>query len=240
MARWKPIRGQRTSPRRDKWPFPTGAIRGLSMLALDGIAASLRPSSARSSTSLTSESGMSELFRRQMIDYVRYHRDPRNGLMHVIGIVFLFLGAVLPLSLWQFDAFGLKISLGAILTLPVLLYWLLLDAALGAGILAFAVLFLAAAMLIVGHVHGIALWTLFAALIILGFASQAVGHQVFERNKPSLLDHPAHLWLGPMFVMAKLYMALGFRPAIADLIKPDWSPHPNGSEPLQSDQHSHT
>jgi uncharacterized membrane protein YGL010W len=224
---------------RDKWPLERGPIRGLSMLALDGIAPSLRPSIERSSTSLTSESDMSDLFRRQMIDYVEYHRDPRNGLMHVIGIIFLFLGAVLPLSLWQFDAFGLKISLGAILTLPVLVYWLLLDAALGAGILAFAVLLLAAAMMIVDHVHGIVLWALFAALIVLGFAAQAIGHQVFERNKPSLLDHPAHLWLGPMFVMAKLYMALGFRPSVADLIAPGWSPDQRRSEQLQSDQHSH-
>jgi hypothetical protein len=74
-------------------------IRGLSMPVLDDIAQSLRPSIERSSTSLTSECGMSDLFRRQMIDYVEYHRDPRNGLLHVIGIVFLFLGAVLPLSL---------------------------------------------------------------------------------------------------------------------------------------------
>jgi uncharacterized membrane protein YGL010W len=182
---------------------------------------------------------MSDLFRRQMIDYVEYHRDPRNGLMHVIGIILLFSGAVLPLSLLQFDVIGLKISLGAILTLPVLLYWLLLDAALGAGILAFAVLFLAADMIIVEHVHGAALWALFAVLIVLGFTAQAVGHQVFERNKPSLLDHPAHLWLGPMFVMAKLYMAFGFRPSIADLIAPAWSSHQLRSEQLQSDQHSH-
>jgi uncharacterized membrane protein YGL010W len=74
---------------------------------------------------------------------------------------------------------------------------------------------------------------------VLGFTAQAVGHQVFERNKPSLLNHPAHLWLGPMFVMAKLYMALGFRPAVADLIAPDWSTHRRRSEQLQGDQHSH-
>jgi uncharacterized membrane protein YGL010W len=175
---------------------------------------------------------MSDLFRRQMTDYVEYHRDPRNGLMHVIGIVLLFLGAVLPLSLWQFDAFGLKISLGAILVAPVLVYWLLLDAALGAGVLAFAVLFLAADMVIVAHVDGVALWVLFAVLIVFGFVSQAVGHQVFERNKPSLLDHPAHLWLGPMFAMAKLYMTLGLRPSIADIIAPNWSAHSRPQEPL--------
>ncbi|WP_315755155.1 MULTISPECIES: Mpo1-like protein [unclassified Bradyrhizobium] len=180
---------------------------------------------------------MNAMFRRQMVDYVEYHRDPRNGLMHVFGIILLFMGAVLPLSLWHFDAFGIRIGLGAVLALPVLLYWLLLDAALGAGILAFAVLFLAAAMMIADHVHGVAFWALFAALIIFGFVSQTVGHKVFERNNPSLLDHPAHLFLGPMFVMAKLYMALGLRPSVADLIAPNWSPDRLASDRLQGDQH---
>ncbi|MDU6243848.1 MAG: Mpo1-like protein, partial [Bradyrhizobium sp.] len=79
---------------------------------------------------------------------------------------------------------------------------------------------------------------LFAALVILGLVSQAVGHRLFERNNPSLLDHPAHLFLGPMFVMAKLYMALGFRPSVADLVAPSWSSDRLGSDPLQGDQHS--
>jgi len=91
--------------------------------------------------------------------------------------------------------------------------------------------------MIVDHIHGTALWTLVAGLIILGLIAQAVGHQVFEGNKPSLLDHPAHLWLGPMFVMAKLYMALGFRPSVAGLIAPTWSPEQLASDRLQGDQH---
>jgi uncharacterized membrane protein YGL010W len=181
---------------------------------------------------------MNDMFRRQMMDYVEYHRDPRNGLMHVVGIVFLFLGVMLPLSLWHFDALGLRISLGAIMALPVLAYWLLLDTAIGAGVLAFAVVLLAVAMMIVDHVHGTALWALFAGLIILGFTAQAVGHQVFERNKPSLLDHPAHLWLGPMFVTAKLYMAVGLQPSVAGIIARTWSPEQLASERLQGDQHS--
>jgi len=180
---------------------------------------------------------MNAMFRRQMVDYVEYHRDPRNGLMHVLGITLLFLGAVLPLSLWHFDAFGIRIGLGAVLVLPMLFYWLLLDAALGAGILAFAVVYLAVAMMIADHVHGIALWGLFAALVICGLISQAVGHKVFERNNPSLLDHPAHFFLGPMFVMAKLYMAFGFRPSVADLIAANCSSDQYASGRIQGDQH---
>jgi len=56
-------------------------------------------------------------------------------------------------------------------------------------------------------------------LIVIGLGLQAVGHQLFERRQPALLDNPPHLLLGPMFVMAKLFIALGFRHDLAAIIQ---------------------
>jgi uncharacterized membrane protein YGL010W len=64
------------------------------------------------------------------------------------------------------------------------------------------------------------MWSMFAVLTVLGVAAQIVGHQVFERRQPALVDNPSHLLLGPMFVMAKLFIALGFRPDLAAIIAP--------------------
>jgi uncharacterized membrane protein YGL010W len=47
---------------------------------------------------------------------------------------------------------------------------------------------------------------------------------VFELRKPSMADHPAHFLLGPMFVMAKLFVALGFRDDLAAIIGPSSGP----------------
>jgi uncharacterized membrane protein YGL010W len=165
---------------------------------------------------------MSDLFRRQLIDYVEYHRDPLNGLMHVVGIVCLFLAAVLPLSLWHIDAFGVGIRLSLVMAVPVLIYWLLLDVALGTAILGAAVLLLSFATFIVEHVGTTTMWSIFAALVVVGVSAQAIGHQVFERRKPSLVDNPTHLLLGPPFVMAKLFITLGFRRDLAAIITPTW------------------
>jgi uncharacterized membrane protein YGL010W len=49
---------------------------------------------------------------------------------------------------------------------------------------------------------------------------QIVGHAQFEHRKPALLDNPMHLLIGPMFVMAKLVVALGFRPDLARIVHP--------------------
>ena len=94
---------------------------------------------------------MSSYFRRQLADYVEYHRDPWNCAMHVFGIVFLFLAAVLPLSLWSITVFGIQTSAATIAVVPVLIYWFLLDFALGAAILGAAVVLLSAAAVIVSH-----------------------------------------------------------------------------------------
>jgi uncharacterized membrane protein YGL010W len=162
---------------------------------------------------------MNSYFKRQLSDYVTYHRDPKNCALHVFGIMFLFLAAVLPLSLWPVNVASVQINMAAVMALPVLMYWLLLDAAVGAGILCAAVLLLALATTIVNYTSPVGIWSISAVLSVVGVAFQIIGHRVFERRQPALLDNPSHLLLGPMFVMAKLYVALGFRRDLAGIIE---------------------
>jgi uncharacterized membrane protein YGL010W len=169
---------------------------------------------------------MTAYFRRQLADYVEYHRDPLNCAAHVFGIIVLFLGAVLPLTLLPISGFGGHVTLATLLALPVLIYWLALDAGLGLAILAAAVVLLSTAVAIVANLSVPGVWIMAAVLIVVGVASQIVGHKVFEQRKPSMADHPAHFLLGPMFVMAKLFIALGFRDDLASIIGPVAQPAP--------------
>ncbi|MGB9118615.1 DUF962 domain-containing protein [Bradyrhizobium sp.] len=162
---------------------------------------------------------MNAFFKRQLVDYVEYHRDPWNCAMHVFGILSLFLAAILPLSLWPVHALGAYTTMAPIMVLPVLVYWLLLDAALGTAILGAAVVLLSTAAMIVHYASPVTVWSITAVLIVIGVGFQVVGHRVFERRKPALVDHPTHLLLGPMFVMAKLFIALGFRHDLAAIIE---------------------
>ena len=172
---------------------------------------------------------MNAFFKRQLTDYVEYHRDPWNCAMHVFGIVSLFLAAVLPLSLWSIHALGVQTTLAPIMVLPVLIYWLLLDAALGTAILGAAVVLLSAAALIVNHASLAIVWSITAILIVIGVSFQVVGHRVFERRQPALVDNPTHLLLGPMFVMAKLFIAFGFRRDLAAILEQVPPQAPRGS-----------
>lgn len=163
---------------------------------------------------------MTAYLQRQLTDYVEYHRDPWNCAMHVAGILLLFLGTTLPLSMWPVSLFGFQATVAALLALPVLIYWIVLDFALGLAITCVAVLLLSTAMLIIGHASTTTVWVTTAVLIIAGLASQIIGHRVFEQRQPALVDNPTHLLLGPIFVMAKLFIALGFRHDLAAIIGP--------------------
>jgi uncharacterized membrane protein YGL010W len=180
---------------------------------------------------------MNHYFKRQLADYVEYHRNPWNGVMHVFGIVFLFLAAILPLSLWPVHVFGMRTTVAPILVVPVLIYWFLLDAALGTGILAAAVILLSTAAVIVSYASAASVWAISAVLIVIGIGFQIVGHRFFERRQPALVDNPGHLLLGPMFVMAKLFIALGFRHDLAAILERAPQPAPrNASSPAEEHQ----
>lgn len=163
---------------------------------------------------------MNVFFRRQLADYVEFHRDPRNCSAHIFGIISLFLAAILPLTMLPLPGSSGHASLATLMVLPVLVYWLALDAVLGLAIVVAAALLLSTAAVIVNSASVLGVWILTAVLIVMGVTSQIVGHRVFERRQPALVDNPSHLLLGPMFVMAKLFVALGFRGDLAAIIGP--------------------
>ena len=120
----------------------------------------------------------------------------------------------------HFPVFGIEVSLAVVLALPVLVYWLMLDAGVGLGILAAMIGLLWVATTIGHQVSTVMMWSIFVVLIGLGVTAQVVGHKVFEERQPSMVDHPTHFLLGPMFVIAKLFIALGFRRDLAAILAP--------------------
>jgi uncharacterized membrane protein YGL010W len=162
---------------------------------------------------------MSGFFRRQLAVYAEYHRDGRNCLMHIIGNPILFLAAVLPLSLLPVTALGVQTNLATLLVAPALLLWIAWDVAIGLAIVVTAIPLLWAAAIIASHVSVAWVWIITVALIVVGWAMQIVGHQYFEGRKPALLDNPIHMLISPMFVFAKLFIALGFRPDLAAVLQ---------------------
>jgi uncharacterized membrane protein YGL010W len=162
---------------------------------------------------------MSGIFQRQLAEYADYHRDQRNCLMHIIGNPILFIAAVLPLSLLPVTVLGVHTCAAPLLVIPALILWVAWDVGLGLAIVVTAVPLLFAAATIANHVSVVEVWIITAFLTIIGWALQIVGHQFFERRRPALLDNPIHMLISPMYLFARLFVALGFRRDLAPLLE---------------------
>jgi uncharacterized membrane protein YGL010W len=158
---------------------------------------------------------MHALFRRQLAVYADYHRDARNCATHTLGIPLLFLAVVQPLSLVRVP---LTANLAVLLVIPAVLFWIALDAGIGVVMLGFLVPLLLIAGVIVAQASLVLVWGLAIALFVIGWALQIVGHAVFERRRPALIDNLFQMLIGPMFMVAKLLVALGLRRDLAAII----------------------
>ena len=160
---------------------------------------------------MSEEQAVPDFFQRQLAIYADYHRDPRNGLTHYVGIPAIFLAVLLPLSLWQITLGGYQLSLAVVLLVPAVIGWTALDLGIGLAMLAFIVPLVLAAEFVARAGGAPTAWTLAGVLFVIGWALQIVGHMAFEHRRPALIDNLFQMFIGPMFMTAKLVVGLGFR-----------------------------
>ena len=149
---------------------------------------------------------MPSLFARQLATYASYHRDARNRTTHFIGIPAIVFAILLPLALLRAGG----ISSAMVVVALALAGWIALDRIVG---LAMAVLLLPMLVLAewIGRTYSSAtVWVLFAVFFVGGWAFQLVGH-AWEGRRPALADNLFQAFIGPMFLMAEVLMALGLK-----------------------------
>ena len=147
-----------------------------------------------------------------MACYAAYHRDPRNKATHFVGVPLIMLAILVPLSWVRIEVAGFEISTAMLLAAAVLAYYFVLDLALACAMLAvIAVLIWLAETIAAGSAtQG---WTWFGALFVGGWLLQLLGH-AFEGRRPALVDNVLQIFVAPIFLMAELFLALGYRPAL--------------------------
>jgi len=146
-----------------------------------------------------------------LVQYARYHRDPRNIATHLVGIPMIVLGIGVLLS---HPAIPLSPGSAWVLT-PGWALWAaaaLWYATRGGVVIAGSVI--VANGLAMAFSHWIAAqvgqqWVAWgAALFLVGWVIQFIGHY-FEGRKPAFVDDLVGLLVGPMFVVGELLMWAG-------------------------------
>lgn len=155
---------------------------------------------------------MDTFFARQLATYASYHRDARNRATHFIGIPAIVFSILVPLALIRFGG----ISAAVVVALIALVGWIALDRVVGIAMAVMIVPMLLIAEWVAGYGSTTA-WIVFAIFFIGGWIFQLVGH-VWEGRRPALADNLFQAFIGPMFIMAEVLMALGLKPELKAVI----------------------
>lgn len=149
--------------------------------------------------------------RTLMDEYAESHRHPVNIVVHWACVPVIFFCVVGFLGLIPGLHLGGRIVLqpDILVIALVSLYYLRRSLALWAGVSLFASCCLWLSRWTIQRVPDTG-WMVFVLLFTLAWTGQFIGHRI-EGRKPSFLKDVQFLLIGPAWLLAKLYRAIGIR-----------------------------
>ena len=130
--------------------------------------------------------------------YEESHRNPVNERIHFVAIPLIMISLLGLLS-------AVHPWLAYALVAASMVYYLRLSAVFLA-----TMALVSAAMLAAVHAMGEHVLAISLAIFVLAWIAQFVGHKL-EGRKPSFFEDLQYLWVGPIFVLSKLFLKLGIR-----------------------------
>jgi uncharacterized membrane protein YGL010W len=130
--------------------------------------------------------------------YGESHRNPRNSAIHCVAIPLIMLsliGLLYAAHPWVAYAF----------VAASMVYYARLSV-----VFLVAMAALSALALVLVWAMGSFVLPISAGVFVAAWIAQFVGHKI-EGRKPSFFEDLQYLWVGPLFVLAKLYRKLGVR-----------------------------
>jgi uncharacterized membrane protein YGL010W len=145
----------------------------------------------------------------QLANYAAYHRDGRNIALHFIGIPLIVLAVEILLSRASFSIGTFSVTAAMIASALAAFFYFRLDLRLGVAMAVLLALGAWAGAFVANQSHSLWLGA-GIGLFVLGWAFQFVGH-FYEGRKPAFLDDLMGLLIGPLFVVAEIAFAIGWR-----------------------------
>ena len=136
---------------------------------------------------------------RLLAHYGESHQNPTNEAIHMVAIPAIMLsivGLLFALHPWAAYAFvAASLVYYATLHSPAFLVTMLLGTV---------------ALLTAVHALGDLVFPVSAATFVVAWVFQFIGHKI-EGKKPSFFEDLQYLWVGPLFVLSKVFLRVGIR-----------------------------
>lgn len=152
-------------------------------------------------STLTEGAGAPSTIRRVdqlLAHYEESHRNPTNEKIHFVAIPLIMVSLVgLLFALHPWVAYGFVAA--------SMVYYARLS-----GVFLATMVVLSALGLALVHAMGSRVLPICVTIFVLAWIAQFVGHKI-EGKKPSFFEDLQYLWVGPLFVLSKLFIKLGIK-----------------------------
>ena len=155
---------------------------------------------------------------QNLTQYAAYHRDRRNLTTHFVGVPMIVFSVVLALAVVGIPLGPVVLTLAALTSIAACIYYLTLELTLGLTMAVVLFLMCAGASEITHRLGTGASLGIAAAIFVVGWAIQFVGHR-FEGMKPAFVDDAKQLLIGPIFLCAEAYFHFGGLPHLRRYIE---------------------
>jgi len=156
----------------------------------------------------------------QLARYKSVHLNKTNIQTHFVGVPLIILGVTCLMNTVTFSMenpyFSLDGSAAMVVSGLAACYYLFLHRLLALAMMCYLVVNLLIADFFASTEHYVFMGV---TLFVLGWIIQFVGHH-YEKAKPAFVDDLSQLAIGPLFLMAETYFALGFEKALEEKISP--------------------
>ena len=156
--------------------------------------------------------------KEQLSTYKSVHLNANNIKTHFIGIPLIIWSVALLLASVTFDmsfiGLNVTVSLAVCVALLVLIYYVVLSVPLALLSVPLFGLLIYSAVVFSQQEYP---WYVAITVFVVGWIFQFIGHG-YEKAKPAFVDDLNQLAIGPLFLIAEIYFALGFnKPLAADV-----------------------
>jgi uncharacterized membrane protein YGL010W len=130
--------------------------------------------------------------------YGESHQNPANEVIHFVAIPLIVLSLVgLMFAVHPYIAYAFMAA-SMVYYARLSMVFLFSMAVFSAGVLGLV------------HAMGSQVLQISGVIFVAAWIAQFVGHKL-EGKKPSFFEDIQYLWVGPLFVLSKLYVKLGIR-----------------------------
>ena len=143
-----------------------------------------------------------------LTQYAAYHRDRRIIATHFLGVPMIVFAIVLLLTPAAATVAGVPVSAAAVVSVLACLYYFRLSFVFGVTMAAILFVMCAIASEVVHRVGVPLAIASGVAIFVAGWLLQFLGHK-YEGMKPAFFDDAKQLLIGPLFVLAEVFFALG-------------------------------